>query len=83
MRLRPLSRLKIGKRSWRHSIQGKCHQDKKQPKAEEKADFLDDLSNTLVTARKICDSGGKITMRRLNRREYVNTMQDLLGVTEP
>ena len=50
------------------------------PKAD-KTGFLDDLSNQLAAARKILsDSGGKITMRRLNRREYQNTMRELLGV---
>ncbi len=54
---------------------------KKQPRSNEKADFLDDLSQTMVTARKILsDSGGKITMRRLNQREYQNSLEDLLGV---
>ncbi|MDD7985122.1 DUF1592 domain-containing protein [Lentisphaera marina] len=57
-------------------------EDKKQPKSHEKADFLEGLSNTMVTARKVLsDSGGKITMRRLNKREYSNTLKDLLGVT--
>ena len=47
----------------------------------EKTTLLDDLSNELAAARKILsDSGGKITMRRLNRREYQNTMRELLGV---
>ncbi len=47
----------------------------------EKTGLLDDLSNELAGARKILsDSGGKITMRRLNRREYQNTMRELLGV---
>ena len=56
-------------------------EDEKQPDAAAKTDFLDDLSRTLVTARAaLSDSGGKITMRRLNRREYKNTIRDLLGV---
>ena len=54
---------------------------KPQPKNEEKADFLDDLAQTMVLARKkLSDSGGKITMRRLNRREYHNTIESLTGV---
>ena len=57
-------------------------EDKKQPTGEEKADFLDDLANTMVLARKaLSDSGGKITMRRLNRREYQNTIKELTGTT--
>lgn len=48
---------------------------------EEKLDFLEDLSEQMVLARKILsDSGGKITLRRLNRREYQNTLESLIGV---
>jgi hypothetical protein len=47
-----------------------------------KADLLDDLARVLVVARKaLADTGGLITMRRLNRREYVHSLEDLLGVT--
>lgn len=47
----------------------------------DKADFLDDLANTMVAARRIlADSGGEIMMRRLNRREYQNTIRSLTGV---
>ena len=56
-------------------------EDKRQPKPEEKADFLADLADTMVLARKaLSDSGGKITMARLNRREYQNTIEVLTGV---
>jgi len=56
-------------------------EDEKQPDPAAKTDFLDDLSRMLVMARAVLsDSGGKITMRRLNRREYKNTIRDLLGV---
>ncbi len=55
--------------------------DSQQPGNKEKADFLDDLSLTMVTARKVLsDSGGKITIRRLNRRDYQNSVESLLGV---
>ncbi len=48
---------------------------------EAKANFLDDLSNVMVEARKaLSDQKGVITMRRLNRREYNNTLRELLGV---
>ena len=57
-------------------------EDELQPKNQEKADFLDDLANTMVTARKaLADTGGRSTMRRLNRREYGNSIKDLLGVS--
>lgn len=47
---------------------------------DQKASFLEDLSQQMVHARNILsDSGGEITMRRLNRREYQNTMEALLG----
>ena len=56
-------------------------EDSEQPGNTEKADFLDDLAQTMVTARQaLSDSGGKITMRRLNRREYQNTIEHLTGV---
>ena len=56
-------------------------ENKRQPKNAEKADFLDDLARAMVlTRKKLSDSGGKITMRRLNRREYQNTIEALTGV---
>ena len=56
-------------------------EDSEQPGNTEKADFLDDLARTMVTARQVLsDSGSKITMRRLNRREYRNTIEHLTGV---
>jgi len=56
-------------------------EDELQPANEHKADFLDDLAQTMVAARKkLSDSGGKITLRRLNRREYQNTIEHLTGV---
>ena len=56
-------------------------EDEKQPKPLEKAAFLEVLSKQMVVARKaLSDSGGVITMRRLNRREYVNTIREILNV---
>ncbi len=56
-------------------------EDSPQPGNIAKADFLEDLAQTMVAARKaLSDSGGKITMRRLNRREYRNTIQHLTGI---
>ncbi|MDB4468553.1 DUF1587 domain-containing protein, partial [bacterium] len=55
--------------------------DSEQPGSVEKANFLDELAQTMVAARKaLSDSGGNITMRRLNRREYLNTIEHLLGI---
>lgn len=57
-------------------------EDSEQPGNAEKANFLDALAGTMVAARnKFSDSGGKITMRRLNRREYLNSIKQLTGVT--
>jgi cytochrome c553 len=48
--------------------------------AAAKADLVDDLAQTMVAARKsLADQRGTITMRRLNRREYRNTLRELLG----
>jgi hypothetical protein len=56
-------------------------EDEKQPEGPVKADFLDDLANVMVAARRsLGDQNGVITMRRLNRREYRNTLRELLGV---
>ncbi len=56
-------------------------EEEKQPPNQIKADFLDDLSNVMVAARRsLNDQQGVITMRRLNRREYKNTLRELLGV---
>ena len=56
-------------------------EEEKQPKGEAKADLIDDLSNVMVAARKaLADQNGAVVMRRLNRREYANTLRSLLGV---
>ena len=57
-------------------------EDSKQPLQADKTEFLEHLSQVMVAARKrLSDQGNVITMRRLNRREYENTIRDLLGVT--
>lgn len=46
-----------------------------------KANLLEHLADTMVDARrKLSDQKGEIVMRRLNRREYHNTLRELLGV---
>jgi mono/diheme cytochrome c family protein len=56
-------------------------EDEQQPPTAAKTDFLDDLANVMVAARRsLNDQHGVITMRRLNRREYKNTLRELLGV---
>jgi len=56
-------------------------EDEPQVPEIDKADFLETLSKKLVEARSmLSDSGGKTVMRRMNRREYQQTMKNLLGV---
>ncbi len=51
------------------------------PNAAEKARFLEWLSATLACADRLAPPDpGRVTMRRLNRTEYRNTVRDLLGV---
>ncbi len=55
-------------------------QDEPQPAAGAKADFLEALATSMVKARKsLADQQGTIHMRRLNQREYKNTLLSLLG----
>lgn len=54
--------------------------DEPQPEAGRKADFLEALATTMVKARKsLADQQGTIHMRRLNQREYKNTLRAVLG----
>ncbi|MDF1825355.1 MAG: DUF1592 domain-containing protein [Verrucomicrobiales bacterium] len=56
-------------------------EDEPQLSSDEKIAFLRDLSDQLVVARELLsDTGGITTMRRLNKREYENTIESLLGV---
>lgn len=55
--------------------------DEPQLDSSAKLELLDDLATALATARKaLADTGGEIVMRRLNRREYANTIENLLGI---
>lgn len=55
--------------------------DEPQPERGAKTEFLADLAQALVVARKVIgEQGTKQVLRRLNRREYKNTIRDLLGV---
>lgn len=55
--------------------------DEPQLKDGEKIALLRDLSDQIVVARELLsDTGGVTTMRRLNKREYENTVESLLGV---
>ncbi len=56
--------------------------EEKQPTKQELADVLETLTaNLTVARRRLVDSGGAIVVRRLNRREYQQTIRDLFGVT--
>jgi len=56
-------------------------EDEKQPVREAKLEFLDELQESMVVARRVlADQGGVSIARRLNRREYRNTIHALLGV---
>lgn len=56
-------------------------EDEPQPDNAVKLELLDELASKLVEARKrLADQGNRIVMRRLNRREYRNTIRDILGV---
>lgn len=55
-------------------------EEARQPANDELARTLDVLTGALLKARRrLTDHGGEITMRRLNRREYVNTIRQLFG----
>lgn len=51
-----------------------------QPDSAELADALDLLTGALIEARRrLTDHGGEVQLRRLNRREYSNSIRDLFG----
>lgn len=59
-------------------------EDEEQPKIDELTKVLDAMTGALITARRrLTDHGGEIVMRRLNRREYANTIRELFGFTIP
>ena len=58
--------------------------EEKQPDKTKLMTVLGHLTDSLFVARKrLADHGGEIAMRRLNYREYNNTMQDLFGFILP
>lgn len=59
-------------------------EDEKQPPKDEMSGVLDALTRALIVARRrLTDHGGEIAMRRLNRREYRNTIRELFGFDIP
>jgi mono/diheme cytochrome c family protein len=56
---------------------------KKQPEADERKAVVTYLSGTLLKVSCVGPKDpGRVTMRRLNRAEYNNTVRDLCGVTD-
>lgn len=56
-------------------------EEAEQPSKAELADMLETLTANLREARqRLTDSGGRIVLRRLNRREYQRTIETLFGV---
>ncbi len=59
-------------------------EDETQPPSAELEKMLEHLTGTLLVARqRLTESGGEIAMRRLNQREYANTIRDLFGFKIP
>ena len=57
---------------------------KKQPTAEEKQQFLDELKRSLTGVdQKQIETVGRVQGRRLSRVEYEHTLHDLLGIRIP
>ena len=58
--------------------------DEPSPTARELEPVLEHLTNSLLVARKrLAETGGDVFLRRMNRREYRNTIEDLFGFTVP
>lgn len=55
-------------------------EDESQPTAEEMTGMIETLTNGLYQARERLQNTGAVVLRRLNKREYANTVHDLLGV---
>ena len=55
-------------------------ENERQPSREELADVIGALTDGLFETRKRLADKREVTIRRLNRREYANTIHDLLGV---
>lgn len=55
-------------------------EDEPQPSTEEMAAAIEVMTDELFQARKRLVDPKSVTIRRLNKREYANTIRDLLGV---
>ncbi len=57
-------------------------EDETQPSQKSLEDMLDHLTTGIASAReRLTDSGGEVVIRRLNRREYANTIKDIFGIS--
>ena len=59
-------------------------EDEPRPANAELEPVLDHLTSSLVEAKqRFSETGGEVMLRRINRREYRNTMEDLFGLRIP
>ena len=59
-------------------------EDKPRPANVELEPVLEHLTDSLLLAKKrLSETGGEVMLRRINRREYRNTMEDLFGLRVP
>lgn len=59
-------------------------EDEPQPTNAELERVLEHLTSSMeVAKRRLSESGGDVALRRINRREYRNTIQDLMGLGVP
>ena len=53
---------------------------KRHPSSEERAEAIGGFTEAVAEVREsLASTGGQTVLRRLNRREYLNTLEDLLG----
>lgn len=59
-------------------------EDKPRPANVELEPVLEHLTDSLLLAKqRFSETGGEVMLRRINRREYRNTMEDLFGLRVP
>lgn len=59
-------------------------EDEPRPANAELEPVLDHLTSSLLEAKqRFSETGGEVMLRRINRREYRNTMEDLFGLRVP
>jgi len=59
-------------------------EDEPRPANEELEPVLEHLTDALLEAKqRFSETGGEVMLRRINRREYRNTMEDLFGLRVP